>query len=274
MFKGILIDRDGDFNPIGAILLLVGGLIVLSILLVVFPFSVVGAGERGVVTRVGAYNRTIGPGIHWVTPIIEGVSTFDVQTQKEQVDASAASADLQTVNTTVAINYNVDPMKVDDLYIRVGEDYKGKVIDPAIQEIVKAVTAQYTAEELLTKRPEVTSLIQSELAARLVPNDIIVTAISITDFQFSDSFNQAIEAKVTAEQNALAAKNKLDQVKYEAEQTITSAQAQAEAIKIQAQAINSQGGADYVALQKIKQWDGKGCTSYCGIATMFITPSN
>lgn len=249
-----------------------GLMIAITLVLILAPFTIVGAGEVGVVTRVGAYTRTMGPGMHWLTPLVEGVDKFDVQTQKEQVEASAASADLQTVNTTIAVNYNVDPQRVGDLYVRIGEDYKGKVIDPAIQEVVKAITAQYTAEELLTKRADVTTLIQTQLASRLLPSDIVVTSISITDFKFSDSFNAAIEAKVTAEQNALAAKNKLDQVQFEAQQTVATAKAQAEAIQIQAQAINSQGGADYVALQKIKQWDGHSCVSYCGLDAMFITP--
>lgn len=234
----------------------VGALIVLAVGIAIWPFAQIGAGEMGVVTRLGAYEREMGPGLHWRTPLVESVITFNVQTQKEQTEASAASADLQTVNTTVAINYNVDPAKVGDLYVKIGVDYKTKVIDPAIQEIVKAVTAKYTAEELITKRADVSSSIQTGLTERLAPSDILVSSISITEFTFSPSFTAAIEAKVTAQQNALAAQNKLAQVKFEAQQTIATAQASAEAIKIQAQAINSQGGADYVALQAIKQWDG------------------
>lgn len=244
----------------------VAAVIVIIVGLVIWPFASVGAGERGVVTRLGAYEREMGPGLNWRTPLVEHVTIFNVQTQKEQVEATAASKDLQNVNTTVAINYNVEPNKVGDLYVKVGENYKGVVIDPAIQEIVKAVTAGYTAEELITKRADVSSAIQSGLTERLAPSDITVTSISITEFKFSDSFTQAIEAKVTAQQNALAAQNKLSQIQFEADQTIATAKAQAEAIRIQAQAINSQGGADYVELQRIKSWDGHGCTSYCGMA--------
>lgn len=234
----------------------VGGVVVIALLMVVWPFAQVGAGERGVVTKLGAYEREMGPGLNWRTPLLEGVTIFNVQTQKEQAEASAASADLQTVNTTVAINYNVDPAKVGDLYVKIGEDYKTKVIDPAIQEIVKAVMAKYTAEELITKRAAVSEAIQSGLTERLLPSDILVTGISITEFKFSETFTTAIESKVTAQQNALAAQNKLEQIKFEAQQTIETAKASAEAIRIQATAINSQGGADYVALQAIKQWDG------------------
>jgi regulator of protease activity HflC (stomatin/prohibitin superfamily) len=249
-------DTEGSVSSTKVVVFCVGALILLFLVIAFLPFTIVSAGERGVVTRFGAVQRTLQPGFHFLTPFIENSTSIDVQTQKEQTDAEAASSDLQSVRTTVAVNYNVDPEKVADLYTRISTDYKGRIIDPGIQEVVKAVTANYTAEELITKRADVTSEVQSQLATRLVSSDIIVTGVSIVNFNFSDSFNQAIEAKVTAQQNALAAENKLAQVKFEAQQTVTSAQAQAEAIKIQAQAINSQGGADYVQLQAIKQWNG------------------
>lgn len=234
----------------------------------------ISAGEVGIVLKFGQVSRVMQPGIHGKVPLVEQVVKMNVQTQKEQVDAEAASSDLQDVQTTVALNYNLYPNQVGDLYTKIGEDYKARVIDPAIQEAIKAATANYTAEQLITERPKVTDDIQTALSTKLATDDIDVTGVSIVNFKFSDSFNTAIEAKVTAEQNALAAQNKLQQVQFEAQQTIATAQAQAQAIKIQAEAINSQGGADYVALQKIKQWDGKGCISYCGLSTMFITPAN
>ncbi len=245
------------------------GLAVLFVFIVILLFSIfgtIGAGERGVKTRFGAVVGTVDQGLYAKLPFIEHVTKMDVQTQKEQTEATAASKDLQTVQASVAVNYNLDSGKVQDLFTRIGSEYKAKVIDPAIQEVVKAATANYTAEELITKRPEVTDKIQQALSDRLAENDIYVSSVSIINFDFSASFNQAIEAKVTAEQNALAAKNKLDQVTYEGQQTVVSAKAQAEAIQIQAQAINSQGGADYVELQRIKAWDGHACTSYCGLS--------
>lgn len=233
------------------------GILGLVVLIVAFSsFSVVSAGERGVKTRIGAVVGEVGTGLNFKTPFIEHIIKMDVQTQKEQVDVEAASSDLQDVHTVVALNYNVMPDKVTTLYTNVGEDYKSRIIDPAIQEAVKASTAKYTANDLIQNRPKVRDAIQADLTAKLAENFIQVTDISIVDFKFSASFNTAIEAKVTAEQNALAAKNKLDQVKYEAEQKVATAQAEAEAIKIQAQAINSQGGADYVQLQAVAKWNG------------------
>ncbi len=244
-----------------AIVAVVLGLIVLVLLS--GSFGTVSAGQRGVKTRFGKVVGTVDTGLYMKIPLIEHVNKMDVQTQKEQTDASAASSDLQTVNAKVAINYSIDPSKVADIYTRIGTEYKSRVIDPAIQEVVKAVTAKYTAEQLITKRAEVTDAIQTSLKDKLVLSDISVTSVSITNFDFSPSFNQAIEAKVTAEQNALAAKNKLEQVKFEAQQKIETAKADAESIKIQAAAITSQGGEDYVKLQALKAWDGHGCVSYC-----------
>lgn len=228
----------------------VASFLVLALLVFIsWPFAIVNAGERGVVTRLGAYVRTLSPGIHFVTPLIEQVTKFEVRTQKEQTDASAASKDLQTVNATVAVNYNIDPEKVDDLYVTIGIDYKSRVIDPAIQEVAKAVTAKYTAEELLTKRASVTEEIHSLLSSRLASSDIQVTAVSIVNFNFSPTFNAAIEAKVTAEQNALAEKNNL-----------SAAQFQAQAIRVKSEAANNE---KYIQLQQLEveraavdKWNG------------------
>lgn len=237
---------------------------IIFLTLIFGSFGTVSAGDRGVKTRFSKVVGTIEPGLYFKLPFVEDVNDMDVQTQKEQTDATAASSDLQDVRTTVAVNYNVDPTKVGDLYTNIGDNYSNRIIDPAIQEVVKSVTAKYTAEQLITKRTEVTDAIHSQLSEKLSPYYINVGSVSIVNFDFSASFNQAIEAKVTAEQNALAAKNKLDQVKFEAQQKIETAKADAESIKIQAQAINSQGGADYVALQAIKQWDGHYPTTMLG----------
>lgn len=236
------------------------GTIVLSLVALIILFGSIGAvsaGERGVKTRFGAVRGTVDQGLYFKLPIVESVITMDVQTQKEEVkNVQAASQDLQTVNTNVAVNFHLEPNKAADIFQSVGVYYPARIIHPAIQESVKATTAKYTAEQLITHREQVREDVIALLTGKLQPFGITLDALNITNFDFSQQFNQAIEAKVTAEQNALAAKNKLEQTKYEAEQTITIAKAQAEAIKIQAQAINSQGGADYVQLQAIKAWDG------------------
>lgn len=227
-----------------------------ALILIFTSFGTVSSGEIGIRTRLNEVIGTKGPGLYAVVPFMESVEPINVQTQKEQVDVEAASSDLQDVHTVIALNYNVESDKVADLYVRVGTSYKTVIIDPAVQEAVKASTAKYTASDLIQNRPKVRDAIQKDLAVKLSENFIQVSDVSIVDFRFSETFNRAIEAKVTAEQNALASKNLLEQKKYEAEQTVVTAQAQAEAIKIQASAINSQGGADYVALQAIGKWNG------------------
>ncbi len=236
---------------------------VIAVVLIWGSFGTVSAGNTGIKTRFSKVVGTVNPGLYFKIPLMDSVSAMNTQTQKEQVDAEAASSDLQTVHATVAVNYNVNESKVGELFTNIGVNYGTKVIDPAIQEAVKSSTAKYTAEELITKRPEVTDSIKSELTSKLSLSGISVTGVSIVNFDFSATFNAAIEAKVTAEQDALAAKNKLAQVQYEAQQTVASAQAQAEAIKIQTEAITNGGGQSYVQLQSIKvqqsavdKWNG------------------
>lgn len=220
-------------------------------------FTRIPTGTVGVVLRLGALEKTIPEGLFWRTPFLQQVILVDTQVQKEQVGVMAASKDLQDVTTTVALNYRLSSEEVGTMYQQVGVSYKEKLIDPAIQEAVKAATAKYTAEQLITERPLVKDDMKRLLVDRLAKEHITVDDLSIVNFAFSRAFNEAIEAKVTAEQNALAAKNKLEQVKFEASQQIEKAKAEAETIRIQANAITSQGGIEYVRLKTVERWDGK-----------------
>lgn len=235
--------------------------IILIVFLIIFfgAYYIVNPGERAIVLTLGNPSPTpSAEGIHFKIPIVQSVVIMNVQTQKYEVTkASAASRDLQTVTTDVTINYLISPDTVPELYKNVGIGYQDKIIAPAVQEVVKATTSQYTAEELITKRAEVKEKIDVALRERLASWNINVQSVAITNFDFSPEFNKAIEAKVTAEQNALAAKNKLAQVEYEKQQRITQAEGESEAIRIQALAIQAQGGKDYVQLQAIGKWDGK-----------------
>src|SRR3990167_7425319 len=231
---------------------------IVAVIVIFGSFRVVGAGEIGVVLTLGQVSDSVwSEGLHLKLPLVQSVKILDVKTQVESIDATAASKDLQNVTARVALNYHLDSERVNKLWQSLGSEYKIRIIDPAIQEAVKAVTAKYTSEELITKRPLVKDDIKVALAERLNKEFIIVDEFSIVNFDFSTSFNQAIEAKVTAEQNALASKNKLEQVKYEAEQRIAEAKGEAEAINIQAKAIQQQGGAEYVRLKTIEKWDGE-----------------
>jgi len=229
----------------------------LLLFIILNPFVIIQAGERGIVMNWGAVSDVVyDEGLHFRMPVVQSVKVMNVQIQKESVKAGAASRDLQEVQTALAVNFHLDPMAVNKLYQTVGTDFQRRIIDPAVQEAVKAATAKYTAEEVITKRQLVREDIKSLLTVRLAKDGIILDEISITDFNFSSSFNQAIEAKVTAEQNALRAKNDLQKVKMEAEQRVAQAKAEAEAIRIQAESISAQGGAEYVQLKAIEKWNG------------------
>jgi len=269
------VDRFGDKRVIESFrggklaTWIIGGL--LALILIFGSFGTVDAGDRGVKVRLGNVVGIVEPGLYFKLPLIEHIYSIDVRTQgviyERENPLTAASSDLQDVNVAVVTNYHVDPTKVAELYkqYRTLENHEEIVIRPIVRDTVKAISAQYEAGQLVTKRQEFAEKVAFKLNERLNGAFIVVEQSNITDIKFSTEFSKAIEAKVTAVQNAEASKNKLEQIKYDAQQTIETAKAQAEAIRIQAQAINSQGGADYVKLKAIEKWSGVGCTSYCGL---------
>jgi len=226
--------------------------------LILNPLVIISAGERGVVLKWGAVQDDIlNEGIHWVTPIMNSVEEMDVTLQKEETQSSSASKDLQIVTTKVAVNYRLDPLFVNWIYQNLRDEASVRVVAPSIEESIKKTTAKYTAEQLVTQRETVKEDLKETIKTLLVRNHILADDVFMTDFDFSIEFNKAIERKVTAEQNALEAKNVLEQRKYEAQQTVVEAKAIAEKIRIQAAAIMNQGGKDYVQLKAIEKWDGK-----------------
>lgn len=236
---------------------------IIVLLLVICGFNswfVVEPGYNGFTVTLGKVNSTVyTDGLHFKTPFITKSVKYNVQTQKLDATADASSKDLQAVSASIVVNYKYKESEVVNLYKNVGKEERvaEKIITPAIQEVFKAVVAKYSAEQLITERSEVSKNIEETLNKRLEPYGVQIQLFNIVNFNFSKSFNDAIEAKVTAEQNALAEKNKLEQVKYEAEQKVVAAEAQAKAIEIQAKAIQNQGGAEYVNLKWIEKWDGK-----------------
>lgn len=233
-------------------------LIFIVLFLALGPIVMIRAGQRGVVLRWGAVQEEIlNEGIHFIIPIKTSVQKMDVTIQKLEAEVGAGSKDLQVVTATIATNWAYQPSAVNWIYQNFRHDVDIRKIEPTIEESLKAITARYTAEELITKRDKVKEDLAGLIKESLKNSRINVEAVFMTNFKFSDEFDAAIERKVTAEQKALEAKNVLEQKKYEAEQIKVSAQAEAEKIKIQAQAVNAQGGKDYVALKAIEKWDGK-----------------
>jgi len=231
--------------------------------------QIVDAGNRGVLLHWNAVDTSVPPldeGLHFVVPFQDQVVNMEVRTLKFVKDTSSASRDLQTVSTQVTVNYRASPESINTLYKEVGLDYESRIIAPAVEEVVKQVTAKYNAEELITKRPQVKSDIESAIEQRLSQFHIITEVTSITDFQFSSLFAKAIESKVEAEQNALRAENDLKRIQVEAQQAeakaigiadanIAEADGEAKAIKIISEALAQ--NPNYLEWLKTQNWDGK-----------------
>jgi len=231
--------------------------------------KIVDSGHRGVLLHWNAVDLTNPPldeGIHFVVPFQDEVVNIEVRTLKYASEARSASKDLQTVETTVTVNYHPDKEAIHTLYKNLGLDYENRVIQPAIEETVKQVTANYNAEELIKKRPLVKQDIEFSIRERLNQFNVVTEVISITDFEFSPLFSRAIESKVEAEQKALQAENDLRRIEVEALQreanaiglanaNIAEAKGEAEAIAIINKALAE--NPNYLEWLKTQAWDGK-----------------
>ncbi len=256
---------------------------IIGIIILLFVVSasvkIVDAGHRGVLVQFGnvATDASLDEGIHFVTPFRDSVVQMEVRTQKSVENAASASADLQDVTTQVALNYRINPDNAQVVYQQLGFDYGNRVIAPAIQESVKQVTARFNAEELITKRETVKNQIEEQIKARLANYNILVDTISITEFQFSEQFRRAVEAKVEAQQRALQAQNDLRRIEIEAQQNearavgeqqaniaraegvrqsnVLQAEGESQAINIIDEQLRS--SPTYLEWLKTQRWDGK-----------------
>lgn len=237
------------------------GVLIIGLVFVFSLYTVVDVGERAVVVGFGQVKETLAEGFHFVNPLYS-VYTYNVRNNKYETVAAAASSDIQKVSISVAVNYNLNEATVGELYSTYGDDYINKIFTQRVQESIKSVSAKYVATDLITKRDDVKAEMKAQLISSM-PSVITVTDIAITNIEFSPSFDAAIEAKVTAEQNALKAKNDLARVQFEADQRVAQAKGEAEAIRVQQEAIKGAGGTEYVALKRlevekaaIEKWNG------------------
>lgn len=228
----------------------------------------VNTGRVGVVTRYGKVTgRELNEGLSFVLPLgINRVTEYDIKTQKDEVQSAAATKDLQDVNGTLVLNYQLQRGKVSEIHQTVGKEFKDKLILPALNEVFKASSAKYTASELITKRAEVKQDVYEQLKDRLEKYGITVQDVSITNFTFSAEFNKAIEAVQIANQKIAQAKQELETTKVEAEKRVAEATAAAEAQRLQQQTLTP------ALLQKqwIEKWDGKLPTTSAGDAQFYI----
>jgi regulator of protease activity HflC (stomatin/prohibitin superfamily) len=241
--------------------------IIVIIVILAESIVIVEAGHRGVVLYLGAVeNRVLGEGVHFIAPFLEQVVPMEVRTQKFQAEASAASNDLQEVQTVIALNYRIDPTEANKIYQTLGVNYADRVISPTIQESVKASVAKFNAEELITKRETAKSVIANAIRSTLAANDIQTQNVFITDFKFSDAFASQIEQKVVAFQKYLTELNNLRSVGVVANQSVAQAEGQARATAAKAtgesqaiKIITSQlrESPEYLQWQAISKWNGQ-----------------
>lgn len=243
-------------------------------------FSTVPVGSTGVVVTLGqTQSMTLGEGFHIKAPYITHIVSMDNRIQKQEVSAAATSKDLQAVSTTIDVNFHLSPGNSNSMYQTIGQNYSEILLAPAIQESVKNVMAQYSAEQLITQRSTVSVSIREELENRMTEYGVIIDEFNITNFQFSAEFDAAIEAKQVAEQNKLKAQTEKEQRIIEAEAaarekevaadaeanaTLAKANAEAEAIRVKAEAeaeanqkLNQSLTSGILDYQAIQRWNGE-----------------
>lgn len=202
---------------------------ILALSLILGSLVTVPAGNKGVVIRFGDTAGVKDSGLSLKLPYIESVKGISVKTQKYDTPAAAATIDLQDIDTTVTVNYKLDPARVEDVYKTIGEGYFDVVAAPAIQETIKQITARHPAEDMIHQREGVKAEMAEAIISRLASRGIIAEEISITNFEFSPVFTEAIEAKMKAEMEIQTAKNTLEIIKVEAEQDKVRAEGEANA---------------------------------------------
>lgn len=229
-------------------------ILVVILLAAAASIAIVPAGHTGVVLQLGAVSdNVLTEGMHFKIPFITQVVNMDNRVLKAEVDSTSASKDLQNVTSTIAVNYRVNPASSATLYRDVGVGFEDVIVKPAIQECVKAVTARFTAEELITQRQTVSDQMRDELQNKIGSYGLNIEVFNIITFDFSAEFNAAIEAKQTAQQNALKAEQDLTRIKVEAQQQVEKARAEAESYKLKNQEITK----ETLAMEWINKWDGK-----------------
>ena len=204
-------------------------------------FRVIDSGERGVKTTFGkASQEVLMPGLRWKWPLIQGITIYDVRIQKAQQETPLFSADVQDTKVLYAVNYQLDPERVVEIYQTYGtkKQLEQVLLDPATSAALKDTMGQYKAEEMIEKREEGAKriLVRMQKDMKEANEPIIIKDFTLKDIDFSDKFENAIEAKVVAKQDALTEKNKIEQEKAKTEQKIVQAEADAKKVKIEAEA--------------------------------------
>lgn len=231
------------------------GIIELIIVLSLFgSVRIVKSGEAGIKVRFGKVTDTqLSEGINFKMPLVEKIVKMNVKVQKIEIKTESSSKDLQTIKMKLAVNYKVNRKEAMNLYKEVGKKYEEVILQPAIQESIKASTSKYTAEQLITNRSEVSKTCMTELENKIKKYGLTIDNFDIIDFSFSDEFDKAIEEKQVAEQKVLTAKQELEKEKIEAEKKIVKAEAEKKANELKQQTLT-----DNIIKEKfIEKWNGE-----------------
>ncbi len=249
--KRIIDIKNGEFH-FGKIIAIFS-IILLALILVTNSFTTIKSGEVGIRTRFGkVIDKNTNEGVNFQIPFIEKIEKLNVKVQKIEVNTSSSSKDLQEVEMSLAVNYHINYDSAKELYKTVGINYSSVILEPAIEESIKAVTSKYTAEELITQRSEVSNNCMEELKKKVEKYGLVVNDFNITNFNFSAEFNHAIEEKQVAEQKVLTAKQELERERIEAEKKIVAAEAEKKANELKQRNLT-----DNIIKEKfIEKWDG------------------
>lgn len=220
------------------------------------PCVIVNAGERGVLMKFGEVQEQIlAEGFHLIIPVVNTVTKLSVRVQKQEISAEASSKDLQDVFTDVALNWHIVPEEANIIFQQIGNEQNivDKIINPAVEEVLKAVIAQYPAEEIITKRGEVKLRVDQALTTRLRNYHIAVDDISLVHVHFSQLFGEAVEAKQIAEQDAKRSEFLALKAAKEAEAKVNLAKGEAETYKLLRDGLTK----ELLQKQAIDKWNGK-----------------
>lgn len=249
-----------EMSKKGVVTLVIGAVILLVGMIMLFASTaIVPTGHIGVVTLYSkVQDKYLDAGFHWIKPFVEDVHDVDIRTQKYANTVEGSAKDLQIVNITMSINYQIKPDKVTELYAKVGADYSNIILNPALQSSLKASMAQFTAEEMITKRTEVSNTITKELNERL-DEYFNISAVNLENIDFTEEYNKAIEAKTTNQQKAEAEKAKLEITKVQNEQKINTAEAEAKVRELQSKSVTDKSLEQLrleIQREMVSRWNG------------------
>lgn len=253
--------------------LLLPAVLVVAVMLAFSAFFIVPPGEVAIKTRLGAIVDSYGEGMHFKLPFVESVTKFSIQIQRANIKTQAFSKDLQTMNAHLVVNHRIEQGTAVSIFRNLGPNYVENIVDPAVQEVFKAIAARYSAERVISERNELVLEINKEVKDRLTTKQIVVTDISVVDLDFTEQFLKAVEDKQVADQQAQQAGKLVEKAKRDAEQQVAKSRGEAEALRLQREQVTPA----LIELRKvdaqlkaIEKWNGV-LPGYVGAGVPFIS---